>query len=121
MYESVSNYDKVDDVSIIDGIEQCNGKIGFYLYEIKDNTLDFGVILDSGTSLKEKYPNEDVYILSDLYRYSEGSKMMGFKCMTTVNGISDNEIMIATGCYRDDNIVNIDEEAAHYISNLKVK
>jgi len=121
MYESVSGYNKVDDVFAIDGIEQCNGKMGFYLYEIKDVTLDLGVILDEGMSLKEKYPAEDSYVLSELYRYSEDSKIIGLKCMTTIKGISDNEILIATGCYRDKNIINIDEEVAEYISNLKVK
>ena len=121
MYESASGYDKVDDILAIDGVEQCNEKIGLYLYEIKDNTLDLGVILGDGMTLNEKYPNEDVYVLSELYNYSEGSKMMGLKCMTVLRGISDNEILIATGCYRDENIVNLDEEVANYISNLKIK
>lgn len=121
MYESVSGYDKVDNNLTIDGVEQCNEKIGLYLYEIKDNTLDLGVILGDGMTLNEKYPNEDVYVLSELYNYSEGSKMMGLKCMTVLRGISDNEILIATGCYRDENIVNLDEEVANYISNLKIK
>lgn len=121
IYESVSGYDKVDNNLTIDGVEQCNEKIGLYLYGIKDNTLDLGVILGDGMTLNEKYPNEDVYVLSELYNYSEGSKMMGLKCMTVLRGISDNEILIATGCYRDENIVNLDEEVANYISNLKIK
>ena len=121
-YESVKGYEKLDDTFVIDNVEQCNGKIGFYLNEVDDKTIDLGLELEDGMYSKQDYMNDYIIAIENYYRCDgPDSKVFGLKCMTFEEGNVLYEPFIATGDYKKDNFINYDEELIEYISNKKVK
>ena len=121
-YESVSGYERLDDNFLIDNVEQCNGKIGFYLYEVDDKAIDLGLELEDGMDSKHDYMNEYVVAIENYYRCDGPDSIeFGLKCMTFEEGHVLYEPFVTTGDYKTDNHINYNEELIDYISNKKVK
>ena len=122
IYKSVKGFNVVDDNLFIDNIEQCNGKYGFYLYQVDDKAIDLGLVLEDGMDSKQKYLDDDVVAIENFYKCDGvDSSICGLKCMTFEEGHTLKEVFIATGDYKGENHINYDEELIEYISNKKVK
>lgn len=122
IYESVKGFSVVDDNLLIDNIEQCKGKYGFYLNQVDDKAFDFGLVLEDGMESKKNYLDDDVVAVSNFYSCDGANSLMfGLKCMTFEEGHSVKEIFVATGDYKIENHINYDEELIDYISNKKIR
>ena len=102
-----------------DGIAQKNGKLGFYITSVCDETISDGLCLGEGMHCKELFPNEEVIAISNDYVYDGEAEKAGLKCMTSVTGKTVSELFYGTNNYSSKDHINYDEELIEYIMSCK--